>query len=113
MSNRRGIFDLVARRALWLFRFVPAPMREFAMRRTTPGFVVGAMCLISRDDGRVLLVKPSYRDVWTLPGGLTSRGEEPVDIMHRELLEETGLRCDVVSGPLVIFDAQQRIVRVP
>ena len=92
-----------------LLRAVPTPIREFAVRRTTPSYVMGAMCRVEREDGRVLLVKPSYRSVWTLPGGVSERGETPIDCMRRELLEETGLRCEVVGEPVVMVDPKNRI----
>ena len=92
-----------------MLRAVPTPMREFAVRRTTPSYVMGAMCRLERDDGRVLLVKPSYRTVWTLPGGVSERGESPIDCMHRELREETGLRCEVIGEPVVMLDPKYRI----
>jgi 8-oxo-dGTP diphosphatase len=93
-----------------VFRAVPTPLREFAVRRTTPSYVMGAMCRVERDDGRVLLVKPSYRSVWTLPGGVSNRGESPIDCMRRELREETGLECEVVGEPVVLLDPTQRIL---
>ncbi|MEO8695416.1 MAG: NUDIX domain-containing protein [Acidimicrobiales bacterium] len=92
-----------------ILRAVPTPIREFAVRRTTPSYIMGAMCRVERDDGRVLLVKPSYRTVWTLPGGVSERGETPIDCMRRELLEETGLRCDVIGEPVVMVDPKHRI----
>jgi ADP-ribose pyrophosphatase YjhB (NUDIX family) len=85
-------------------------MRDFAVRRTTPNYVMGAMCRMERDDGRVLLVKPSYRRVWTLPGGVSQRGESPIECMRRELREETGLGCEVIGEPVVLFDPGRRII---
>ena len=70
---------------------------------------MGAMCRVERDDGRVLLVKPSYRSVWTLPGGVSERGESPIDCMRRELREETGLQCEVVGEPVIIVNPKHRI----
>ena len=35
-----------------LLRAVPTPIREFAVRRTTPSYVMGAMCRVEREDGR-------------------------------------------------------------
>ena len=93
-----------------LFRAVPAPIRDFAVRRTTPSYVLGAMCRVEREDGRVLLVKPSYRSVWTLPGGVSARGESPIDCMHRELFEEAGVRCEVVGEPVVLLDPKRRML---
>ena len=103
---------MINRKRRWVgrvLRAVPTPMREFAVRRTTPSYVMGAMCRLERDDGRVLLVKPSYRTVWTLPGGVSERGESPIDCMHRELREETGLRCEVIGEPVVMLDPKYRI----
>jgi ADP-ribose pyrophosphatase YjhB (NUDIX family) len=93
-----------------VLRAVPTPIREFLVRRTTPSYVMGAMCRLERDDGRVLLVKPSYRTVWTLPGGVSARGESPIDCMRRELLEEAGVECEVVGEPVVLLDPSLRML---
>jgi 8-oxo-dGTP diphosphatase len=45
----------------------------------------------------LLLVRPSYRQGWNLPGGGVRRGEAPEAAARRELLEETGL----VAPPLL------------
>ena len=103
---------MINRKRRWVgraLRAVPTPVRDFAVRRTTPSYVMGAMCRLERDDGRVLLVKPSYRTFWTLPGGVSERGESPIDCMHRELREETGLRCEVIGEPVVMVDPKYRI----
>ncbi|MEV4557084.1 NUDIX hydrolase [Kitasatospora sp. NPDC049285] len=50
-----------------------------------------AGCLISDPDGRVLIVKASYRDAWQFVGGTVDLGENPRQCAARELHEETGL----------------------
>ena len=42
-------------------------------------------------DGKILLIRNSYKSVYTLPCGGIERGETPVEAAHRELLEEVGL----------------------
>ncbi|HVJ51393.1 MAG TPA: NUDIX hydrolase [Aliidongia sp.] len=44
--------------------------------------------------GRILLVRTSYRAGWTLPGGGMERGESPRDAAIREAHEEIGLVLD-------------------
>jgi 8-oxo-dGTP pyrophosphatase MutT (NUDIX family) len=45
-------------------------------------------------DGRVLLVKNSYVDYYSLPGGYVKRGEHPSEAAARELREELSLEVD-------------------
>lgn len=45
--------------------------------------------------GDVLLVKPTYNDVWHLPGGVVEPGESPADAAVREVREELGLDIEV------------------
>ncbi|MGI9451938.1 MAG: NUDIX domain-containing protein, partial [Geminicoccaceae bacterium] len=44
--------------------------------------------------GRLLLVKPSYRDEWLIPGGLVEKNESPWTAARRETLEEIGVALD-------------------
>jgi 8-oxo-dGTP diphosphatase len=51
----------------------------------------GAIAVIVRSDGRLLLVKRIDDGEWTLPGGYTNLGENVAFTAVRETLEETGL----------------------
>ena len=70
-----------------------------------PGVVVAAGALITDPAGRVLLVKPNYRDRWALPGGICELGEPPQTGCGRELAEELGM--DIRVGRLLTTDWSQ------
>ncbi len=97
--------------ALRIFRRLPAPLRRTAVRAGTPGFTVGAVCLIERD-GRLLMLRQPHRDGWSLPGGLLCRGESAADAVQRELVEEIGVRVEVGRPVTVVVDSPLRRVDV-
>jgi 8-oxo-dGTP diphosphatase len=57
-----------------------------------------AACAVVVDDaGRVLLTRRAwepYAGMWDLPGGFLHEAEHPIDGLHRELAEETGLEIE-------------------
>ena len=48
---------------------VEDPAEHVAYRNSRPGKRMGAGALIRDPDGRVLMVEPTYKDRWELPGG--------------------------------------------
>ncbi|HZR49533.1 MAG TPA: NUDIX hydrolase [Streptosporangiaceae bacterium] len=56
-----------------------------------PTLYGAAAALFTDPAGRVLLVKPNYRDHWSLPGGILEHAEPPHDGCAREVAEEIGL----------------------
>ncbi|MFJ9466871.1 NUDIX domain-containing protein [Streptomyces caniferus] len=53
-------------------------------------------------DGQVLLVKPSYKPKWEIPGGYTERGASPLAACRGEVQEELGISPAI--GPLLVID---------
>lgn len=69
---------------------------------TLPRKRMGAGVLLSDADGRVLLVEPTYKDYWEIPGGGVEADESPYTAVVRELKEELGLL--VQPGRLLVTD---------
>ncbi|MFE5212154.1 NUDIX domain-containing protein [Streptomyces sp. NPDC056600] len=73
-----------------------------------PAPVMAADALIRDGSGRVLIVDPSYKEGWDLPGGMVD-DEEPVAALERELREELGIRGARV-GRLLVVDSMPKEV---
>jgi 8-oxo-dGTP pyrophosphatase MutT (NUDIX family) len=68
-----------------------------------PAIPVSAGALIFDRAGRLLILKPTYKSGWTIPGGvMEADGETPWEACRREVAEECGL--DVGTGRLVCMD---------
>lgn len=52
--------------------------------------------------GRVLMVEPSYKDYWDIPGGYVETGESPLQACTREVVEELGISPAI--GRLLAMD---------
>lgn len=66
----------------------------------TPRVAAGA--LFTDNNGRILLVRPSYKPYWDIPGGYVEPGESPRAACLREIQEELSLNLPV--GSLLIVD---------
>jgi 8-oxo-dGTP pyrophosphatase MutT (NUDIX family) len=74
----------------------PQAQEAVAQPRTAAGV------LILDEAGRVLLVNPTYKPGWEIPGGYLHPGETPSEGAARELKEELGLTTPI--GRLLIAD---------
>jgi len=63
---------------------------------------MGSGCLLFDSSGRVLLVKPTYKPVWEIPGGVVELNESPKQCCQREIKEEIGLAVKI--GDLLVVD---------
>ncbi len=103
---------LVHRSALRVYGHLPASIRRRLVRAVSPSFTVGAMCIIERGDGSLLLVRHSYRQRWGVPGGLLERGEDARAGARREVHEEVGLMIEILGEPAVVVDPEPQRVDV-
>jgi len=72
------------------------PADSFATPRVAAGV------LIRDRSGRLLLVKPTYKDGWQIPGGYVEHGESPRAAARREVKEELGV--DLTVQELLVLD---------
>lgn len=73
---------------------------EHERRMARPRMAAGAVFFDA--GGRVLLVRPSYKPLWEIPGGYVETGESPLAACCRETWEELGIRPPI--GPLLVVD---------
>lgn len=92
------------RLALKVFGALPRRVRRVLVRLGSPKYTVGAICIVRRDDGAILLVRHSYYRLWGTPGGLAKRHERPEVAAVRETGEEVGLRVELVGEPVVVVE---------
>lgn len=67
-----------------------------------PQKIIGSGAVFFDGEGRVLIVEPSYKDHWEIPGGVVEDTEAPYAAARREVLEEIGI--DRVLGRLLVVD---------
>ena len=80
-----------------------APDPAFEESMPLPGIPVSAGALIFDRAGRLLILKPTYKSGWTIPGGvMEADGESPWEACRREVREETGI--EVTRGRLAAMD---------
>jgi len=86
-----------------------SPGEQAAWFAQLPTMFGAAAALFTDPAGRVLLVKPNYRDHWSLAGGILDHGEPPHVGCRREVAEELGL--DIEPGPLLVVGWSAPMVR--
>lgn len=77
------------------------PLRYAAYMTGLRHYRMGAGVVIRGEGGRVLLVEPTYKENWEIPGGVVEADEAPWATAEREVREELGLELRV-HQPLLI-----------
>jgi 8-oxo-dGTP diphosphatase len=58
---------------------------------------MGVGALILNDNGEILIVKPSYKDHWSIAGGVIDENESPRTACIREVKEEIGIELKIAK----------------
>lgn len=66
--------------------------RFFASLPRTRG---ASTALLFDEDGGFVVVDPTYKPLWSLPGGVIEEGESPLTACHRECREELGVEVAI------------------
>ena len=70
--------------------------------QSLPAKRMGAGCLFFNENEQVMLVKPTYKPTWEIPGGAVENNESPKQCCQREIGEELGLNRAI--GHLLVVD---------
>jgi 8-oxo-dGTP diphosphatase len=77
-----------------------------------PAIPVSAGALVFDKAGRLLILKPTYKSGWTIPGGvMEADGETPWEACRREVREECGI--ELRTGRLACMDFRRPRPRKP
>ena len=66
------------------------PEETAAWYASVPKVALSANAVLRDPQGRIALVRNTYRDGWSLPGGVVDDNEPPADAAIREVREELG-----------------------
>ena len=59
--------------------------------------VPAVSAIVPDSDGRILLIRRTDNNYWSIPGGGVEPGESVSQATAREVMEETGIRCEVTG----------------
>lgn len=79
---------------------------EKGWQKTLPRKRMSAGALFFNEAGELLLVKPTYKSHWQIPGGVIEANESPRQGCIREVTEELGIDCVPVRLLCVSYTAE-------
>jgi len=68
-------------------------MDRKTFQESLPKKRISSGCLFFDENGQLLVVNPTYKETWEIPGGVVERNESPREAVIREVYEELGLFC--------------------
>ena len=63
--------------------------------------------IIRNVEGKMLVLKTTYKDHWEIPGGVVEENESPKQAAEREVFEETGLQIKTSSCLVIHYRSAQ------
>ena len=70
--------------------------------------ITGVAVLIRDENENILIVKPTYKDGWLLPGGSVEKYESPYKACIRETIEEVNLQPKIKSLLVVDYAKKEK-----
>ncbi len=68
-------------------------MDRKTFQKTLPEKRISGGCLFFDERGWLLVVNPTYKETWEIPGGVVEKNESPREAVIREVYEELGFFC--------------------
>ncbi|OXM56624.1 NUDIX hydrolase [Amycolatopsis thailandensis] len=70
---------------------------------------VAVSVFIQDDDGRILMIRRTDNDLYSIPGGQLELGETLAQAAVREVREETGIECEV-TGVIGLYSNPNHVI---
>ncbi|MDT8911481.1 NUDIX domain-containing protein [Amycolatopsis sp. PS_44_ISF1] len=70
---------------------------------------VAVSALIQDDEGRILMIRRTDNDLYSIPGGQLELGETLAEAAVREVREETGIECEVM-GVIGLYSDPKHVI---
>lgn len=99
LDGQPGLLDAGAQIVAVGRRYPDEAGRSAAFFASLPRTIVAAGVVCRHTDGRLLIVHDTFKQHWTIPGGVVDSGEDPATGAAREAREEAGV--DVTVGGLL------------
>jgi 8-oxo-dGTP pyrophosphatase MutT (NUDIX family) len=70
---------------------------------------VAVSAFIQDDDGRILMIRRTDNDLYSIPGGQLELGETLAEAAVREVREETGIECEI-TGVIGLYSDPKHVI---